>query len=379
MPFSLDRPVFVECEVNLSDHVCETTLTAPADERTLAAEVASILAMRLDRDKPMWKLQVIHGLPGRTAVVMTLHHAAVDGIAASEIFATILDGPADTSSAPSDDDVDAVPSQAALAARGIASIPARRVRALRSAPGALAHLDQVPILRSLPGLHTLSQLVRGDLSAKRLDAPRTRFNAKLSPARSVAFGTVSLSDVKTIKNALGITVNDVVIALCAGALRRRLTSTDELPATPLVAYIPVSTRLPDAKDRYGNAITSIIAPIPTHLASDRERLEFAHETFKRRKAALARGAADALERRQRANPVADIRRRRSWPDGVGLVALRAPTSEFDHLERAGVPRQVDLPRRPTPGQLPDESGVSRFHTQHHGRQLRPRTRHRDRR
>ena len=132
-------------------------------------------------------------------------------------------------------------------------------------------------------MHTLSQLVRGDLSAKRLDAPRTRFNAKLSPARSVAFGTVSLSDVKAIKNALGITVNDVVIALCAGALRRRLTSTDELPATPLVAYIPVSTRLPDAKDRYGNAITSIIAPIPTHLASDRERLEFAHETFKRAK------------------------------------------------------------------------------------------------
>jgi WS/DGAT/MGAT family acyltransferase len=283
VPFSLDRPVFVDSKVGLSDHVCETTLAAPADERTLAAAVARILAVRLDRDKPLWKLQVIHGLPGRTAVVMTLHHAAVDGIAASEIFATILDGPADTSPAPSDDHVDAVPSQAALAARGIASIPARRIRALRSAPGALAHLDQVPILRSLPGLHTVSQLVRGDLSAKRLDAPRTRFNAKLSPARSVAFGTVSLSDVKAIKNALGITVNDVVIALCAGALRRRLTSTDELPATPLVAYIPVSTRLPDAKDRYGNAITSIIAPIPTHLASDRERLEFAHETFKRAK------------------------------------------------------------------------------------------------
>ena len=93
VPFGLDRPVFVESEVNLDDHVSETTLAAPADEATLAAEVANILAMRLDRDKPLWKLQVIHGLPGRTAVVMTLHHAAVDGIAASEIFATLLDGP----------------------------------------------------------------------------------------------------------------------------------------------------------------------------------------------------------------------------------------------------------------------------------------------
>jgi diacylglycerol O-acyltransferase / wax synthase len=286
VPFGLDRPVFVDSEVNLEDHVCETTLAAPADETTLAAEVADILSSRLDRDKPLWKLTVIHGLPGRTAVVTMLHHAAVDGIAAGEIFASLLDGLEQESSAPEASrrgHPDGVPSRAALVVRGIASIPGRRVRALRSAPATLAHLDQVPVLRSLPGVHTLSQIVRGDLSAKRLDAPRTRFNAKLSPARSVAFGTVSLSDVKAIKNELGVTVNDVVIALCAGALRRRLTSTGDLPADPLVAYIPVSTRLPDAQNRYGNAISSIIAPIPTHLSSARERLTFTHETLTRAK------------------------------------------------------------------------------------------------
>jgi diacylglycerol O-acyltransferase len=283
VPFDLDRPVFVETEVDLDDHVSEITLEMPADETTLAAEVAAILALRLDRDKPLWKLQVIHGLPRRTAVVMTLHHAAVDGIAASEIFAAILDGPKDKSTASRENHPDGAPNRIALAARGIASAPLRRFRALRSAPASLAHLDQVPVLRSLPGVHTLSQIVRGDLSAERLDAPRTRFNAKLSPARSVAFGTVSLSDAKAIKNGLDVSVNDVVIALCAGALRRRLTSTGDLPADPLVSYIPVSTRLPDAKDRYGNAISSIIAPIPTHLASARERLEFAHQTFKRAK------------------------------------------------------------------------------------------------
>ena len=283
VPFSRDRPVFVGTEVDLDDHVSEMTLTAPADERTLAAEVAAILAVRLDRGKPLWKLQVIHGLPGRTAVVMTLHHAAVDGIAASEIFAAILDGHEDKSCGPDDNQPDDAPNPMALAAQGIASAPLRQFRALRSAVGGLAHLDQVPVLRSLPGVHTLSQIARGDLSAKPLDAPRTRFNAKLSPARSVAFGTVPLSDVKAIKNELGITLNDVVIALCAGALRRRLTSTGGLPADPLVAYIPVSTRLPDAEDRYGNAISSIIAPIPTHLASARERLEFAHDTLERAK------------------------------------------------------------------------------------------------
>jgi WS/DGAT/MGAT family acyltransferase len=275
--------VFVESGVNLEDHVSETTLAAPADETTLAAEIADILSTPLDREKPLWRLQVFHGLPERTAVVTTLHHAAVDGIAAGEIFSALLDMPDQNFTQSTNSDAEVAPSKVALAARGIASLPLRRVRALRAVPGALAHLDQVPVLRSLPGAHTLAQIVRGDLSAMRLDAPRTRFNAKLSAGRSVAFGTVSLSDVKTIKNALGITVNDVVITLCAGAVRRRLTSTGDLPAGPLVAYIPVSTRLPDAKDRYGNAITSIIAPIPTHLSDASERLAFAHETLARAK------------------------------------------------------------------------------------------------
>jgi diacylglycerol O-acyltransferase / wax synthase len=277
VPFGLDRPVFVDTEVNVDDHVGESTLASPATEATLAGEVAAILSRRLDRDQPLWRVQVIHGLPERTAVVMTLHHAAVDGIAASEIFAILLDGPDERPSTASN--VEAVPNRAALAARGIASIPLRRAGALRSAPTALAHLDQVPVLRSLPGAHVLSQIFRGDLSAKRLDAPRTRFNTKLSPQRSVAFGTVPLGEVKAIKNRLCVTINDVVIALCAGALRRRLTSTGDLPTDPLVAYMPVSTRLPDAKDRYGNAISSMIAPIPTHLADARERLAFAHETL----------------------------------------------------------------------------------------------------
>jgi len=283
VPFGLDRPVFIDTEVDFDDHIGETTLASPATEATLAVEVANVLSKRLDRDKPLWRLQVIHGLPGRTAVVITLHHAAVDGIAAGEILAILLDGPDEKSSTPGDHDVEALPNRVALAARGIASIPLRRVRALRSAPSTLAHLDQVPVLRSLPGAHILSQVFRGDLSAKRLDAPRTRFNTKLSAERSVAYGTVSLSDVKAIKNALGVTVNDVVIALCAGALRRRLSATADLPADPLVAYMPVSTRLPDAKERYGNAISSIIAPIPTHLADTLERLAFAHETLSRAK------------------------------------------------------------------------------------------------
>jgi WS/DGAT/MGAT family acyltransferase len=283
MPFGLGRPVFVNTEVDLEDHVSETTLTTPADDKSLGAAVANILATRLDRNKPLWKLTVIHGLPGRTTVVTTLHHSAIDGISAGEIFSALTDTGGDGSTPPNASERDPVPNRATLVAREIVSLPARRLRSVRSAPAVLANLDQVPVLRSLPGIHTVSQVARGDFTAKSLDAPRTRFNTKLSQERSVAFGTVSLTEVKAIKNALGITVNDVVIALCAGALRRRLNASGDLPADPLVAYIPVSTRLPGAEDRYGNAITSMIAPIPTHLDSAEERLVFAHETLARAK------------------------------------------------------------------------------------------------
>ncbi|WP_285031437.1 wax ester/triacylglycerol synthase family O-acyltransferase [Mycolicibacterium sp. lyk4-40-TYG-92] len=279
VPLSLDHPVFVQTEVELSDHIFESTLPAPADDEKLGQAVAGILSKRLDRDKPLWRLDVIHGLPGRTAVVITLHHAVADGIAASEVLAAILDTDRSQPSGAAPARVEAEPNPVGLAVRGLAALPVRGARALLAAPRTLAHLDQVPAVRALPGVRTLAQVVRRDGDATPLKAPRTRFNVKLSGARTVAFGTVPFDDIKALKAHYGITVNDVVIALCGGALRRRLIATGDLPADPLVAYIPVSKRSADAPDRFGNAISSIIAPVPTHLAKPVDRLTFAHQTM----------------------------------------------------------------------------------------------------
>ncbi|MGX9670539.1 wax ester/triacylglycerol synthase family O-acyltransferase [Mycobacterium sp. HM-7] len=282
VPLGLDHPVFVETEVNLDEHIFESTLPAPADDEMLGRAVADILSTRLDRDKPLWRLDVIHGLPGRTALVITLHHAAADGIAASEVLAAILDDVAAPLPA-GRRRCDSEPNPLGLAARGLAALPVRGIRALLAAPQTLAHLDQVPAIRALPGVHTLAQVVRRDGDAKPLHAPRTRFNVKLSGTRTVAFGTLPFGEIKTLKTHFGITVNDVVVALCAGALRRRLAETGDLPAEPLVAYIPVSKRSPDAGDRFGNAISSIIAPVPVHLSQAGERLSYTHETMTRAK------------------------------------------------------------------------------------------------
>lgn len=278
VPLDLNHPVFATVSVDLDEHISEATLPEPGADTDLADEVARIMATRLDRDKPLWRLRILHGLPGRTAVVFTLHHAAADGVAAGEIFTILLDR-ADGDD--SDPNVEVSPTErpnrVTLAASGLASMPLRGIRAALAAPKALPHLDQVPSLRSLPGVQALARTINPAAPRTSLDAPRTRFNTRLSPKRSVAFGSMSLADVKSVKNTLGVTVNDVVVALCGGALRRRLTATGDLPGEPLVAYLPVSTRPLDAIERFGNSISSIIAPIPTHIDDARERLAFTHQ------------------------------------------------------------------------------------------------------
>jgi WS/DGAT/MGAT family acyltransferase len=111
-------------------------------------------------------------------------------------------------------------------------------------------------------------------------APRTPFNGPNSQHRRVSFGSLSLDAVKAIKNELGITVNDVVVTICAGAVRRWLLEHDALPRTPLVAMIPVSVRSEQQRGTYGNQIAAMIVPIPTHVADPRARLQRAHELLR---------------------------------------------------------------------------------------------------
>ncbi|MCE5288866.1 MAG: wax ester/triacylglycerol synthase family O-acyltransferase [Nocardiaceae bacterium] len=278
VPFGLDYPVFVETAVDLEHHVTESTLDR-ADDRGLAVEAGQILATKLDRSRPLWRLHVFHGIPGRTAVVFTLHHAVADGISATKILGALVDRAQPLASAPAViGEVHA--SRTELALSGLATLPMRWLRAVRATPHMLGHLDLVPALRALPGVHTVARRWRGGDDFPRLDAPRTRFTTKLSARRSVAFGTLPLDVIKAVKNEYGFTVNDVVIALCAGALRHRLSATGDLPDTPLVAYIPISTRAPEAYGDFGNSIGSIIAPLPTHLPDLKSRLEFSHHAMK---------------------------------------------------------------------------------------------------
>ena len=125
-------------------------------------------------------------------------------------------------------------------------------------------------------------------------APHTPFNKTVGPHRRWAFGSLPLEEVKEIKNAASVTVNDVVLALCAGALRTWLLNHDALPAGPLLASVPVSIRTEEEKTSQGNHVSSVIVPLPTHLSDPGERLSAIHEAMRAAKEQFNAMPADLL-------------------------------------------------------------------------------------
>ena len=252
----------------------------------LAEQVARIAARPLDRSRPLWELYLIHGLAGGNVGVLTkMHHAAIDGVSGAEIMGILLDtSPQPREVAPPDGDwaPERAPSDVEMLGRGITGMLTRPVKMLRMAPRTLPSLADVPGMGNVPGVDTLSRasariarLGGGDgqlLERQHLTAPRTSLNGPISPHRRFSFGSVSLADVKAVKDAFGLTVNDVVMSMCTGALRRWLLDHEELPDEPLLAMVPVSVRSEGKKGAFGNQVSVMVVPLPTHEPDLRERL-----------------------------------------------------------------------------------------------------------
>jgi WS/DGAT/MGAT family acyltransferase len=164
------------------------------------------------------------------------------------------------------------------------------------------------LVKVLPTLApAVSTLVGGMLGLNRGDGgviagtpgrpPATPFNKPITPHRRIAFRSVDLGTVKAVKNAFGVSVNDVVMAMCAGALRRWLIAHDALPAQPLVAMIPVSVRDPGSRGALGNKVSAMLAALPTNVTEPAMRLEIVHaatEVAKARQAAIPQGLVDQI-------------------------------------------------------------------------------------
>lgn len=296
VPLGIDLPYWADDpHFDLDYHLHAHQLEGPGDDLTLATCVAEILATPLDLSRPPWAIHVIEGLTdGRVAIATAIHHAACDGIGMALMFAMLHDPtPQPRQLGPAIVTIESPPSRVGMLARGLVGLPRQPLRFIKSLPRALPHLDQVVTLRPLPGVPELSALVRrvlvasgeatsGDgawLEEQPALAPRTVTTGPVSSRRTVAFGSSSLTEVKAIKNAFGVTVNDVVMALIAGGLRSWLERHGDLPDAPLTAMVPISVRSADGTDPFGdgggpfgNRIAMMLPPVYTNIASPADRL-----------------------------------------------------------------------------------------------------------
>src|SRR3954447_24249655 len=302
VPLGLDYPDWVDDgDFDLGYHVRELALATPGADGQLAEQVARIISRPLDRARPLWEVYVIEGLEsGCVAVLTKIHHAVIDGLSGAEIMGLLLDLTPEGRELPpaGPPDAGAEPGQWEMLGRGLLGVPRYPVRMLRALPSALPNLEHTPF-GVLPRAGTVTRVagvLRRD-GAERTDlvAPRTRFSGRITPHRRFVFGRLSLADVKAAKHAHGTTVNDVVVAICAGAVRRWLVEHDDLPDTPLVAQVPVSVRTGDELGTYGNRILLMAAPLFTDVEDPVERLARTHEALlvmKEQKGALP---ADPLQ------------------------------------------------------------------------------------
>jgi WS/DGAT/MGAT family acyltransferase len=293
VPFDLDYDYWVEDpDFDLDFHVRELALAPPGTDLQLAEQVARIFARPLDRSRPLWELYLIHGLPeGRVAVMSKIHHAVIDGMSGAEIMGALydLDEHGREAPAPTGNELAPAPGELAMLARGLLGVPRYPLRLLRSIPRALPDVDEVPSLGGLPGLKLAGRVAAGVQSAlgrrervvgqRDLVPPRTSFNGRVSAHRRFVFGRLSLAEFKAIKQRYGCTVNDVVVSICAGAVRDWLIAHDELPAEPLVAQIPVSVRTKEQFGTFGNRILLMTAPLFTDEPDPVRRLQRTHEAL----------------------------------------------------------------------------------------------------
>ena len=298
VPLGLGRPYWLDDpDFDLEFHLREMVLPAPGSDEQLAEQVARIHARPLDRARPLWEMYLIHGVArGRSAIYGKVHHAAIDGVSGAEILKIVMDGtpePREVEPPEQPWQPRRLPSRQELMELGFASFVHQPAELLRSLPKSLPHLADLPGVANFPVARTISDLSTAvtrllsdgndgadtEPARRTLSTPRTPFNGPITAHRRFAFGSIPLDDVKAVKQAFGMTVNDVVMALCTSALRRWLLDHDALPSIPLVVAAPVSTRSEPPEVEHGNQLSVMLAQLPTHVADPAERLRLVQQAM----------------------------------------------------------------------------------------------------
>jgi diacylglycerol O-acyltransferase len=268
VPMGLDHPRWVDDpEFDLDNHLHRVALPAPGGPGELTDLVATVMGRPLAIDQPPWEMHVVEGLAdGRVGLIAKVHHAVIDGVAGAQLLAQLLDlvpegRPASDFITP--EPAGKLPSRAQLVSHALPSVvtgPIRSFRALREIGRTAVRL----------AVHA-SDRSAGPLSVP-LGAPTT-FEAPMTADRTVSFAELDLEQVLKLKEHFGVTLNDVVMTICSGALRAHLTDHDQAVEGQLVAIVPVSVRGTPEDGALGNRLSAMFVPLANDLELPLERLE----------------------------------------------------------------------------------------------------------
>lgn len=330
VPLNLDTPVWVDDpDFDIHNHLVRASLPAPGGDRQLQNFVGRAFTRQLDRRRPLWEMTIIEGLPdGRWALLIKTHHALVDGISALELVTLLLDidpeppvtgvssWVARDPPSPLDLLLDSMRRRLSLprrllgAARGVVENPSQVGGALRAAAGGLAMMAK----RVRPG------------------GARSAINGPNGPARIYQMQRFALEDLRTVRNGLGGTINDVVLAVVSGGLRRFLLARGHDPASAqLRALCPVSRRDDSARSALGNRLAMLIVNLPLHVEDPGERMAEVRDEMDHLKARGQAVGADVLLNLAALAPpmLYGVVARQSLKQlGVNLVVTNVPGPQF---------------------------------------------------
>jgi diacylglycerol O-acyltransferase len=279
VPFGLGRPLWVDdTHFNPEYHLRHTALPAPGNYEKLRALTSRVMSQQLDRSKPLWEMWFVEGLGNdRWAILTKTHHALVDGISGADIFTVIMDLTPEPEHVERERWVpDPEPTQDSLLIDAIKERLTSPGEIIRSAQAAVLDPQTLPN-RLLESTRALRSFIGGSLDF----APESSLNQPIGPHRRFETILADLDDFKRVKNALGGTVNDVVLAAVAGGLRQLMRGRGEkIDDLELRAMVPVSVRADTEKGALGNRVSSLWAPLPVHEEDPIKRFELVHEAMK---------------------------------------------------------------------------------------------------
>jgi diacylglycerol O-acyltransferase len=267
VPFGLDHPRWEDDpDFDLDNHLHRSALPSPGGAKELREMAAEVMSRPLDPEQPPWEMEIIEGLEGgKVGLIAKLHHAVIDGVSGAQLLAQLLDTTpevAEASEVPHSWQPPALPTGIRLISDALPELltsPLRAIRAAREVGRTTWRLVS----------HAAGQ---GTEVSIPLGAP-AQFDVPMTACRQVAFAETSLGEILALKDRLGLTLNDIVLAACSGALRTYLAAHDRETTPPLVAVVPVSVRADAERGAIGNRLSAMFVPLATDRADRWDRLE----------------------------------------------------------------------------------------------------------